>query len=75
MAGGLAVDPSRAGTVSALFGASQFAVAGLTTFASAILSRAPVMAMSAVILACALGALVYPLRLLARGRAADHSSG
>ncbi len=41
MAGGLAVDPSRAGTVSALFGASQFAVAGLTTFASAILSRAP----------------------------------
>jgi|WetSurMetagenome_2_1015567.scaffolds.fasta_scaffold126162_1 MFS transporter, DHA1 family, multidrug resistance protein len=68
MAGGLAVDPSRAGTVSALFGASQFSVAGLSTFAGAILAREPAIAMSAVIMACALGALIFPLKLLSRWR-------
>ncbi len=68
MAGGLSVDPSRAGTVSALFGASQFSVAGLSTFAGALLSREPALAMSAVIMACALGALIFPLKLMTRRR-------
>lgn len=69
MAGGLAVDPSRAGSVSAVFGASQFSVAGLTTVGAALLSRQPALAMASVIMACALGALVFPLRLLAQRRA------
>lgn len=74
MAGGMAVDPSRAGAVSALFGASQFSVAGLTTVAAAVLSRQPAVAMAIVIMICALGALVFPLRLRARRRAAALSS-
>jgi len=74
MAGGMAVDPSRAGAVSALFGASQFSVAGLTTVAAALLSRQPAVAMAIVIMICALGALVFPLRLRARRRAAALSS-
>ena len=69
LAGGMAVDPSRAGAVSALFGASQFSVAGLTTAGAALLSRQPALAMAAVIMLCAAGALVYPLRLLMRRRA------
>jgi DHA1 family bicyclomycin/chloramphenicol resistance-like MFS transporter len=68
MAGGMAVDPTRAGSVSALFGASQFSVAGLTTVGAALLSRQPALAMAAVIMVCALGALVFPLRLLAQRR-------
>lgn len=75
MAGGMAVDPSRAGAVSALFGASQFSVAGLTTVAAALLSRQPEVAMAIVIMICALGALVFPLRLRARRRAGALSSG
>lgn len=75
MAGGMAVDPSRAGAVSALFGASQFSVAGLTTVAAALLSRQPAVAMAIVIMICALGALVFPLRLRAQRRAAALSSG
>jgi DHA1 family bicyclomycin/chloramphenicol resistance-like MFS transporter len=69
-AGGLAVDPSRAGAVSALFGASQFAAGGLTAVAAAHLSPQPAVAMATVIMICSAGALVFPLRLLARRRAA-----
>jgi DHA1 family bicyclomycin/chloramphenicol resistance-like MFS transporter len=69
MAGGMAVDPSRAGTISALFGVSQFSVAGLITVGAALLSRQPELAMALVIMVCALGALIYPLRLLAQRRA------
>ena len=75
MASGMAVDPSRAGVVSALFGASQFSVAGLTTVAAALLSSRPAVAMAIVIMICALGALVFPLRLLAQRRASALSSG
>jgi len=75
MAGGMAVDPSRAGVVSALFGASQFSVAGLTTVAAAVLSRRPALAMAIVIMICALGALIFPLRLRAQQRATALSSG
>jgi len=75
MAGGMAVDPSRAGAVSALFGASQFAVAGLTTVAAALLSSQPAVAMAIVIMICALGALVFPMRLRAQRRASALSSG
>lgn len=69
MAGGMAVDPSRAGAVSALFGASQFAVAGITTAAAALLSREPALAMACVIMLCASGALFFPLRLILLRRA------
>jgi len=69
MAGGMAIDPARAGSVSALFGASQFSFAGLTTMVAAALSREPAVAMSIVIMVCAAGALVFPLRLAAQGRA------
>jgi MFS transporter, DHA1 family, multidrug resistance protein len=68
MAGGLAVDPARAGAVAALFGASQFAVAGFTTVAAAVLSRQPVVAMATVIMVCALGALVFPASRLLLGQ-------
>lgn len=64
MAGGLAVDPSRAGSISALFGASQFSIAGLTTVLAALLSRQPAVAMATVIMACALAALIFPVRML-----------
>ncbi len=64
MAGGLALDPSRAGAISALFGVSQFAVAGLTTAAAASLSRQPAVGMAAVIMICALGAMIFPARLM-----------
>jgi MFS transporter, DHA1 family, multidrug resistance protein len=74
MAGGMAVDPTRAGSVSALFGVSQFSVAGLTTVAAAVLSRQPAIAMSIVIILCAAGALVFPLRLLLQRRAQAFSS-
>jgi DHA1 family bicyclomycin/chloramphenicol resistance-like MFS transporter len=63
MAGGLAADPSRAGTISALFGSSQFSIAGLTTVAAAELSRQPGLAMAVVMMICALGAAVFPIRL------------
>jgi DHA1 family bicyclomycin/chloramphenicol resistance-like MFS transporter len=75
MAGGLAVDPTRAGAVSALFGASQFSVAGLATVGAALFSRQPGLAMAAVIMVCALGALVFPLRLLGQRRASEVGSG
>jgi MFS transporter, DHA1 family, multidrug resistance protein len=68
MAGGMAVDPSRSGAVSALFGASQFSVAGVTTVAAALLSRQPALAMATVIMLCALGSLIFPLRLLLQHR-------
>jgi len=75
MAGGMAVDPSRAGAVSALFGVCQFAVAGITTAGAALLSREPAVAMACVIMICALGAVLFPLRLALRRRAAAVSSG
>ena len=76
MAGGLAVDPSRAGTVSALLGTSQFAFAGLITAAAGLISRQPAIAMAAAIFVCALGALVFPLIIAWRSRqSADHSLG
>lgn len=65
-AGGLAVDPSRSGAVSALFGVSQFAVAGLTTAAAASLSRQPAVGMAAMIMICAAGATIFPVRLALR---------
>jgi DHA1 family bicyclomycin/chloramphenicol resistance-like MFS transporter len=63
-AGGLAVDPSRSGAISALFGVSQFAVAGLTTAAAASLSRQPAVGMASVIIICAAGAMIFPARLV-----------
>lgn len=73
MAGGLAVDPSRAGTVAALLGSGQFALAGLITSAAGLISRQPAIAMAAAIFICALGALVFPLTIARRSWA--HSPG
>lgn len=70
MAGGLAADPSRAGTVSALFGASQFAVAGFMTSLAAALGH-PALTLAVMILLCALGAAAYPLRLMRAARSAQ----
>lgn len=66
MAGGLAVDPSRAGTVSALLGTSQFAFAGVITAGAGYISGEPAVAMAIAIMVCALGAVVFPLRLSRR---------
>jgi DHA1 family bicyclomycin/chloramphenicol resistance-like MFS transporter len=75
MAGGLAVDPSRAGTVSALLGSSQFGLAGLITAAAGQISPHPAVSMAAAIFVCALGALVFPLAIARRRwRASVHSS-
>lgn len=63
-AGGLAVDPARAGAVSALFGASQFGAGGLTAVAAAHLSPQPAVAMATLIVICSAGALVFPMLLL-----------
>jgi DHA1 family bicyclomycin/chloramphenicol resistance-like MFS transporter len=73
MAGGLAVDPSRAGTVSALLGTSQFGFAGIITALAGLISRQPAIAMAVAIFVCALGALVFPLSLARRAR--RHSLG
>ena len=66
MAGGLSVDPSRAGTVSAMFGTAQYALGGLATVAGAFISHNTALAMSVVILTCASGAAVFPLVILRR---------
>ena len=65
MAGGLAVDPSRSGAVSALFGVGQFALGGLATLGVSLISSHLVMGMATMIFGLATGALVFPLiRLL-----------
>jgi DHA1 family bicyclomycin/chloramphenicol resistance-like MFS transporter len=74
MAGGLAVDPSRAGSVSALLGASQFAFAGIITAGAGLISHQPAVAMAVAIAICATGAVVFPLREAARRREAQSSS-
>jgi len=71
MAGGLAVDPSRAGSISALFGASQFAIAGIAAVGSGVAARQPAVPMALLIVICTLTSLIYPLRLLAGRRAAQ----
>ena len=68
MAGGLAVDPSRAGTVSALLGTAQFAFGGIATVAGAFISHQTALAMAGVIFVCAAGALVFPMSLLLKAR-------
>lgn len=67
MAGGLAVDPARAGTVSALFGATQFAVAGCMTMIASMLEE-PALTMALMILLCTLGAAMFPGRMLLQRR-------
>ena len=68
MAGGLAVDPSRSGAVSALFGVGQFALGGLATAIGALASNDPALSMSGVILVLAAGAVVFPLIRWRRAR-------
>jgi len=71
MAGGLSVDPSRAGTVSALCGIAQYAFGGLATVAGAFISHQTALAMSVVIFVCAMGAVIFPLWLIAKDRQAQ----
>jgi DHA1 family bicyclomycin/chloramphenicol resistance-like MFS transporter len=61
MAGGLAVDPARAGTVSALLGTAQFAFAGIVAGAAGLISHEPAISMALAIVVCALGAAVFPV--------------
>ena len=68
MAGGLSIDPSRAGTVSAMFGTAQYALGGLATVAGAFISHSTALGMAATILTCASGAAVFPLVILNRKR-------
>ncbi len=68
MAGGLAIDPSRAGTISALFGAGQFALAGVATSAVGLISKTPAIGMACVIIVCAVGTLVAALLATGPGR-------
>jgi MFS transporter, DHA1 family, multidrug resistance protein len=67
IAGGLAVDPARAGTISALFGVGQFSFASLVTVGGAALARQPALSMAIEIAICAIGALAFPLWVLVKG--------
>ena len=73
MAGGLAVDPARAGSVSALLGTAQFAFAGLVSAGAGLISHDPAIAMAGAVLACALGATVFPVIRLLRTRTSNRS--
>ena len=76
MAGGLAVDPSRSGAVSALFGFGQFALGGLATLGVSLISRQVALGMAAMILVLAGGAVVFPLiRLLGPRRSPQSAPG
>jgi len=66
MAGALAVDPARTGSVSALVGTSQFGFAALVSWLSSHVSADPALAMAIVICGCAAGAIVYPAARLLR---------
>lgn len=70
MAGGLAVDPSRSGVVSALFGVGQFALGGLATLGIGLISHEVVLGMASMILILAAGAVVFPLVRLRRRQSA-----
>ncbi len=72
-AGALAVDPSRSGTVSAIFGAGQFILGFFATLAGATLSRQPAIGMGVVMVACGLGAAIFSAALARWPGAAGHS--
>ncbi len=64
MAGGMSVDPSRSGSVSAIFGTAQYALGGIATAAGAFISTNTALAMGAVIFICSAGAAIFPLTIL-----------
>lgn len=66
MAGALAVDPSRSGSVAAIVGTGQFLCAGLVAWLTGHLADDLAVGMAAVILACAVGTVVVAL-VSARG--------
>ena len=70
-AGALSVDPSRSGSVSAVFGSGQFLLGALAIAVGALISQEPARAMGAVMLVAALGALVFAWRA---SRPVAHSS-
>ena len=70
-AGALAVDPSRAGAVSAIFGAGQFSLGFFATLAGATLSRQPAVGMGVVMVVCSLGALAFAAGVARRSAAAQ----
>jgi len=69
MAGALAVDPTRSGSVSALVGTGQFCFAAIVAWLASTISPDPALALAIVVFCCAVGTLVYPImRLLRRAR-------
>jgi len=66
MAGALAVDASRSGSVSALVGTAQFCFAALIAWAVGLISPDPALALSIAVFGCAMGTLVYPIIRLCR---------
>jgi DHA1 family bicyclomycin/chloramphenicol resistance-like MFS transporter len=66
MAGALAVDPARTGSVSALVGTSQFGFAALVSWLTSHIPADPALAMAIVICGCAAGAIIYPAARLLR---------
>ncbi len=65
-AGALAVDPSRSGTVSAIFGAGQFILGFFATLAGALISHQPAVAMGVVMAVSGAGALAFAVGLARR---------
>jgi len=67
MAGALAIDPTRSGSVSALVGTGQFCFAALVAWLASSISSDPALALAIVVFCCAAGTLIYPvMRLLRR---------
>jgi len=66
MAGALAVDPTRSGSVSALVGTGQFCFAALIAWMASSISPHPAMALAIVVAFCAAGTLIYPGMLMLR---------
>ena len=73
-AGALAVDPSRSGAVSAVFGAGQFSLGVFATLAGATLSKEPAIGMGAVMVVASLGALAFAVTAARRSGAQSSSA-
>ncbi|MPT47482.1 MAG: Bcr/CflA family efflux MFS transporter [Sphingobium sp.] len=63
MAGALAVDPSRTGSVSAVVGTGQFLCAAMAAWLTGHISDHPAIAMAVLIAIFAIGAAIFPVLL------------
>lgn len=67
MAGALAVDATRSGSVSALVGTGQFCFAASVAWSAAFISPDPARALAIVVFGCTAGTLIYPaIRVIRR---------